>query len=196
MKVTNDELSQTEVRDDRGEPLVVYHGTPQPLACFSDDYLQSLGFHFGDPAQANHFAGNGAGACIFPVYLLIRNLIDIRPSDSGWLQPQATAITLSVSGLLSHAEAVDIVGSDNLSLAEYRQIEPQTIRQERNRRIIAALQAKGFDGIVYSNRQEPGDGVPRDAYLVFHANQIVSAITLVRLSTESPSQVMQRVARA
>jgi hypothetical protein len=98
--------------------------------------------------------------------------------------PQATAITLHLGGLLSRAQAVEIVGSDNLSLAEYRNIEARAIRQQRNCWIIAALQAKGYDGILYSNRQEPRDGITRDAYLVFHANQIFSAITLECLSDQ------------
>jgi hypothetical protein len=153
---------------------------------FSDEYLQSLGFHFGDGVQANHFAGGSPGACIFPVYLLIRNLIDIRPSDSGWLRPKQTAISLQVGGYLKFAEAVALTSSKNLSLADHRELEPQASRQKRNGQIIAALEAKGFDGILYTNRQEPRDGIGRDAYLVFRANQIFSAITLDCLSSDAP----------
>lgn len=175
--ITNEQLAATEVRDEQGNPLVVFHGTRQPIPGFHDAHLQSLGFHFGDMIQANHFAGDQAGACIFPVYLCINNLIDIRPSDLGWLQPQATAITLLCSGFLSFKEAVDVVGSENLSLAEYRNVEEQHIRQIRNAKIITYLRNRGFDGILYGNIQEPGDGIRRDAYLVFSAEQIYSAIT-------------------
>jgi len=139
----------------------------------------------GDLIQANHFAGTAPGARVIPVYLLIRNLIDIRPSDSGWLRPKQTAICLRVGGFLDHAEACAIVGSANLSLADHAELEPHATRQERNRQIIAALDAKGFDGILYTNKQEPGDSIGRDAYLVFYAHQIYSAITGECLSNDA-----------
>jgi hypothetical protein len=90
-----------------------------------------------------------------------------------------------MGGFLTFEQAVEIVGSDNLSLADHAELEPLAIREERNRQIIASLQAKEFDGVLYTNKQEPGDGVGRDAYLVFHAKQIFSAITLECLSNEA-----------
>ena len=182
MKITDEQIVETEVIDHTGRPLVVYHGTCSEFHTFSDIYLQSLGFHFGDKSQANYFAGTTVGARVIPVYLVIRNLIDIRPSDAGWLRPKQTAICLCGADFLTFPEASAIVGSNNLSLADHRELEPQVVRQERNRKIIVALEAKGFDGILYTNKQEPGDGIGRDAYLVFHSHQIYSAITYECLS--------------
>lgn len=185
MKITNDQLDETAVKDNQGNPLVLYHGTFASFDTFSDVYLQSLGFHFGDPVQANHFAEQRRGSRIIPVFLLIRHLINIRPSDAGWLRPKQTAICLQINNYLTFAEAAKIVGSNHLSLADHHELEEPAIRQERNRQIIAALEAKGFDGIVYTNKQEPGDGVGRSAYLVFHATQIFSAITRDCLSNDA-----------
>jgi ADP-Ribosyltransferase in polyvalent proteins len=172
------ELSETKIVDEQGLPIVLYHGTTAQFDRFSDHYLQSLGFHIGDPAQADHFAGPKPGGRVFPVYVVIRNPLDLGESDSGWQRPQATAVSLVCAGVLSFSEGVRIVGSDDFSLASYRHIEPQAQRQERNKQIIHALERKGYDGVLYTNTQEPRDGIARRAYLVFHANQIYSAITL------------------
>ncbi len=104
-------------------------------------------------------------------------------SDFGWLRPKQTAILLINGGFLSYQEASQITNSGNLSLVEHGELEPHEIRWNRNREIIIALERKGFDGILYTNRQEPGDGVDRDAYLVFRSNQIFSAITFECLSS-------------
>jgi ADP-ribosyltransferase-like protein len=177
VKITDDKLAETEVKDAVGRPLVVYHGTRAAFDTFSDNYLHSLGFHFGDPDQANHFAGQGTFARVIPVYLMIRRLIDLKASDAGWLNPKQTAIGLYIDDFLTPTEAISIIGSENLSLAAHRELESPEVREERNKQIIVALETKGFDGILYTNNQEPGDGLGRKAYLVFHASQIFSAIT-------------------
>jgi ADP-Ribosyltransferase in polyvalent proteins len=186
VKITDDQLGETEIKDATGRPLVVYHGTSASFDTFSDNYLQSLGFHFGDPDQANHFAGQGTFARVIPVYLIIRSLIDLEASDAGWLNPKQTAIGLYIDDFLTAGEAISIIGSENLSLAAYRELESLEVRQERNKQIIGALETKGFDGIVYRNNQEPGDGVGRKSHLVFHASQIFSAITRECLCDDAP----------
>ena len=163
MKITKYQLGETKVKDAEGLPLIVYHGTNASFDAFSDSQLQSLGFHCGDIVQANHFAGTDPGARVVPVFLLIRNLIDIRPNDAGFLRPKQTAICLYISDLLTFVEAASIIDSNTLSLVAHSELESQEIRQRRNRQITAVLGAKGFDGILYNNRQEPGDGVGRDA---------------------------------
>lgn len=167
------ELEALFVHDDNGKPLVLYHGTRHTFDHFSDEYLQSIGFHFGCITQAKFFAGDGADGRIISAYLSAHNLADIRPSDFGWLQPQVTVVCLHFANLINEAEATELLDGGDLSLASYRHhIESLEKRQLLNRRLMALLETKGYDGIIYSNKQEPPDGVLRDAYLVFHANQI------------------------
>ena len=166
------ELDGTSFCDDDGQPLILYHGTQKAFDDFSDEYLESLGFHFGCMTQAKHFAGDGAEGRIIRARLLARNPADIRPDDCGWLQSQATVCGLFFIGLIDHAETTELLDGGEISLSCYRDIESQALRQSRNARIVSLLESKGYDGIVYSNKQEPGDGVRRDAYLVFRAEQI------------------------
>lgn len=76
---------ESKVVDDKGEPLVVYHGTKTDLTEFDTDaselrgtltetdLLSPLGSHFARDAQvANNFATK-SGAVVYPVYLSIQN---------------------------------------------------------------------------------------------------------------------------
>lgn len=175
-----DELRETKIKDNDGAPLLVYHGTTEEFTQFSDDHLQSLGFHFGCLTQATHFASKSHGGRIIAAHLLSRSPADVRGSDCGWLVAQATVCCLFFNNVITDQEATELLDGGRISYASYRIIESKEKRQALNRRTVSLLQSKGYDGIIYSNKQEPNDQVDRDAYLVFHAKQIyqVSSIPL------------------
>jgi hypothetical protein len=101
------------VRDPNGNPFILYHGTKDSFEVFSDDYLRSMGFHFGCLEQANCFAG--LRGHIISVHLLAQQLADIRGSDCGWLHSKATISCLEFHELISHKEAVELLGTDDTS---------------------------------------------------------------------------------
>jgi hypothetical protein len=172
MKPIASELQETTVKDNMGNPAVLYHGTKAHFKDFSDEHLQSLGFHFGCLNQAKHFAGTSSYGRIISAHLLVLSPADIRPSDCGWLQAQRTICCLFFKNLITYNEATELLDGGKISYAYYRVIESKEQRQALNRKTVALLESKGYDGIIYSNKQEPPDGIERDAYLVFHARQI------------------------
>ena len=165
-------LRGTTILDNDKNLRILYHGTTAFFSSFSDKYLQSLGFHFGCITQAKYFASRAPKGRIIAAYILARKLADVRPSDCAWLQTQGAVICLQDCGFLSSKEADELLDGGERSLAAHRGIESQEERRALNAKIITFLKAKGYDGIVCSNRQEPPDGIRRDAYLIFRAEQI------------------------
>lgn len=89
------------MRDDKGKPMVVYHGTKAPNDFSKFDRTSDIGYHFGtqDQAQSERFVGYNAqqgeppadyyeaegsrNARVYPVYLDIRNPL-IMPDLGLW----------------------------------------------------------------------------------------------------------------
>jgi hypothetical protein len=188
------EVLATKVCDSSGEPLVVYHGTCRTFTTFSSEYLLSVGTHFGCLEQANYRIGfydiqyfgaktqytcDMQGCRIIPAYLIIKKLIDLRGHDFGWERPAATAYLLTQSGLISAEEASACTGlkeTDTLPTAWWIETTPDQMKNQYAA-LTDILSAKGFDGILYANTNEPRDKKQRDAYLVFRPQQIYSALT-------------------
>lgn len=138
-------FGDSKVVDEKGAPLVVYHGTnraPNGIAVFDTRQTDETGTHFGTADQANMFA-EGGGA-VYPVYLKIRNPLRLR----------------DLGGFL-----VDTVGPqlDELGIPEPK--EPNLLGGDYLR---ARIKEAGYDGVVYLNRREGGhnpfgpDGVSGD----------------------------------
>jgi hypothetical protein len=170
MKGIPQELRQTIGIDSNA---ILYHGTTASFTRFSDEYLQSLGFHFGCCEQAEYFAKRPPGGRIISARVTAQNLVDLRGSDCGWLRSKQTEICLMGAGTICIKEASELLDGGDLSAASYRDIESEEERRALNRKIMALLGAKGYDGVLYSNHWEPFDGKKRTAYIVFHADQIV-----------------------
>lgn len=135
-------FSGSKVVDKDGSPLAVYHGTNADFSDFSGAYAGSqLGFHFGSQEQAGNI---GDVSNIRPAYLSIKN--PIRLEDTGAWQGRAV---VEMVNRLAGTELNPSAGS---------------------RAIRAALEAKGYDGVVYENRFE-GEG---DSYIAFSPAQIKS----------------------
>ena len=164
---------------------ILYHGTKASFTSFSDEYLESLGFHFGCLEQAKHFAVPGGR--VISAHLQAWSLVDVQPNDCGWQQPQRTVIGLEDLGFISKPEADELLNGGDRSLASYRFLESREKRNVFNRKLVSLLESKGYDGIVYSNKQEPADGIPRIAYAVFHDYQIVQIESIPLAQLDVPA---------
>jgi hypothetical protein len=105
------------LRDENGSPLRLFHGTTRDFVGFRETELRSVGFHFGDPDQANHFARTDSpGARILPVYLRSKRPLDVTGSDFGWLKPKATALCLFLFRVISQNELESLLGGTATSM--------------------------------------------------------------------------------
>ena len=169
--------------------LILYRGTTASFMTFSDEYLQSLGFHFGCCEQAEYFARRHPGGRIISARLKAQNLVDLRGSDCGWLYSDETVVCLVGTGILEQAQAIELLG--HCSRTHCRRTLSENQRRVLNQRIMALLADKGYDGVVYSNRWEPPDRIQRDAYVVFRADQIVPIKTVQVRPPNNPLAVIE-----
>lgn len=184
-------FSGSKVTDASGNPRVVYHGTVADVDfnTFWTHPDTSLGAHFGSAEHANDMADpamavddkDEPGARVMPVFLAIRNPLRlVDPGTAGWNND-------SVGGQLVELGILDeeiYEGSGYLAPDEY------------GHAIRSAIEAAGYDGIVYRNRREGVDadraasmghlsddefsealGNSSDSYIAFHPGQIKSAIS-------------------
>src|SRR6266496_2249125 len=124
------EIGKFEAKD-------VYHGTYKIFDEFSQDYLDSVGFHFGDAAQATYFATKyGAGGRIIKAHLSFKNLADIGTDDWGWFDCKRGALLcyfkFSQSKIPLDRDAfAKILGRDEWSLADYKPTEKMSADERR-----------------------------------------------------------------
>lgn len=150
-------FGDSKVVDEKGRPLVVYHGTEADFEAFGRS--EDIGFHFGTRAQATSRVSDEGrileGARLMPVHLKIEN--PYRMPDLNIWEPGNVLTQLELDGILTReqANAADIVDREFV----------------RN-----ALAAKGYDGIVYKNGVEGKADPAADSYIVFSPEQIKSAI--------------------
>lgn len=178
-------FGDSKVVDADGKPLVVYHGNAflrKDIKVFRTN--SELGAHFGSLDQAEMFADGGAKPRIIKAYLRIKN--PLRVLDAGAFDGSGITGQLRDLGVLDakqYAAAVKLENSD--ALTPFLQ---------------KAIEAKGYDGVVYLNRREgpdffgpdgySGDDIyamsdnellaefpdARDSYIAFRPEQIKSAI--------------------
>ncbi len=136
-------FGESKVVDPAGKPLVVYHGTRNGDFNVFDVFRKEPGAHFGTPDQAEEFICDESVGRTYEVFLCIKRPIrlkDFRSFDAATIAAQLEGL-----GLLSGDDAsyfYSALRSDSVSLGE------------TNRKIIAAIEAAGYDGVVYLNRIE------------------------------------------
>lgn len=141
----NDPANSSKVVDENGEPLVVYHGTPNEFWSFDKDKIGSTndpgfwgeGFYFtSQEALAVHYAEGGR---VLPVFLNIRN-----PHDFAFFTQE----------YYDHLERFGMFGDKDFSSS----------------RITEELTKEGKDGVI---RRDSYGGYAE--YVVFSPSQIKSA---------------------
>lgn len=160
-------FEDSKVVDESGRPLVVYHGTNKDFARFEDSPARhplskeltdnEIGvFTTDSPSVAGAFAGNDEGANVMPLYVSIKNPLELGHFGSRVARPSDGMIAL-LQGIRANGGA----------------------RAWREHLI-----SQGVDGIVLRNAKEgTGDafGLLRDfdsqgtVYIAFHPEQLKSA---------------------
>ena len=135
-------FGDSKVVDENGKPLVVYHGTNADFDAFQDPKKMSdLGFHFGTVAQANSFAPGKKGSNVMPVYLSIKNPLQMRDVFGPWYGARASmASELVRLGVISEAE------SERITNARTQGAGIKLIKD--------AIERAGYDGVRYFNTRE------------------------------------------
>lgn len=186
-------FGKSKVVDDKGEPLVVYHGTPK--AGFSEfvskKFNNVAGYFTVDTALANLSAVPtlsseipSANIGVYPVYLSLQNPVDLTSLD-GSKNYSIDEFTKALPFAVSQSIKDNFI--DNIKARGYRDTMPvwsylsgDTFR--------ALIKAKGYDGIIY-NELNPKtynkslEGTPyleeplKDgkSYIAFNSTQIKSA---------------------
>jgi hypothetical protein len=138
---------------------IVYHGTSADFDAF-DTARGDLGAHLGTREQANNAAGRtrgGAAPNVMPVHLRITS--PLRLKDTGSFHAWAIADQLQRKGIIDAKTAKKFVEDDWRG------------QKENNAAAREAIEAAGYDGVVYKNGTE-GAG---DSYIAFRPEQIKSA---------------------
>ena len=172
-------FGESKVVDEKGAPLVVYHGSRS-----GGDFEQfrmpggrgmvgAVGAHFGDETQAKEFGRSRA------FLLAIKN--PLRMEDAGgWFVRDALFDYVRKAGVsVSESEQFAVLGSDD-PVAAFRSL----------------LESKGYDGIVYANEVEGQfkDGAYRgeaDSYIAFRPEQIKSTQNRGTFSPTDPNILRQ-----
>jgi len=144
-------FGESKVVDATGKPLVVNHATNVKFNAFDRKYTTGqLGFHFGSEDVAKNLYGNEKAGYVLPVYLSIQN--PLRLDDLGGWQ-----------------------GRDVVRMVNER-IGANLPESASDRRIRAAIEKAGYDGIVYRNEFETSPNQEAtDSYIAFSPTQIKSA---------------------
>lgn len=144
----------------------VYHATTSDFEAF-DVTKSDLGAHFGNEDQANKITKSGrlarpganAAPNIIPVWLSIKN--PLRLKDEGSFHADGIAVQLERKGILPKGDGKKIRAEID---GNWR------LREKYDPLVKAAIQAAGYDGVVYKNEHE-GEG---DSYIAFAPSQIKS----------------------
>lgn len=136
------------IKDERGRPVVLFHGTRADFRQFDMSRARDVGMHFGTLEQARHFAGEHGR--IFAVHLAIERPIRLEDHFGHSIgDAQGMLWNLKRAGLITEARRTELFSAMG---SRHRDGEPgaracwQTIRE--------IITDAGFDGVVYDNQNE------------------------------------------
>lgn len=154
-----DWFGDSKVVDENGKPLTVYHGTARDFYAFNTHPDNQLGSHFSSAYEvANHFAESDQGGRVHPVYLNLKNPLDIGSDLGDWSDMESLK---------------EYLGPDNYEIFDEAELADLHTPSD----VVKALEQKGYDGIAYNNYFEgERSGVNEEkSYIAFHPEQIKSA---------------------
>lgn len=184
----------SKVVDEKGQPQVMFHGTSNTERGEAFTFFDSYGSNYGlfgqgsyftaDPAVASSYTtkGRGASPTVYPVYMSIKNPIDM---DSN-----VTGENSSVAAWEKAFPDVDFQGTereprngstytneDFYRIAEDHFIEEQFERYEAAEALQEGLRSMGYDGITHvGGGRVKSEGVKHRVFIAFEPEQIKSAI--------------------
>ncbi len=190
-------FGESEVADEQGRPLVVYHGSSiRDIKEFNPLLARDIGVHFSESDLSKKFGGKR-----YDVYLKLVNPAEVldRFSVSGadyGVYSQAVPGAFEVALDLDYDDAnalrklgakVEKTWSDNREV-----INVSTKNYKKFWSEVEKLATKNrFDGFVYKNKYE-GGGL---SYVAFNPNQIKSAIGNNGAFSEDPDIRFSRVSK-
>lgn len=156
---TANRLNGTAIVDDNGNPIAVYHSTPN--MDFTEFAVGDIGFYFGNENQAeNRLKEKGTKGRFIKSYLNIKNPIEFKYDLPDW-NVSAVAIHLWNDGIISFDEYLQV---HKLYLEDKDNYNSKSSTELRK-----ILAEKDYDGIVYENEIE-GEG---KSYIAFYPEQVV-----------------------
>lgn len=184
-------FNKSKVIDDKGKPLVMYHGTSrsesgEPFSkvdVYASNYgLMGMGGYFTDnPEVASEYTSKGRGETptVYPVYLSIKNPMDMDGTAN------AEAWKKQFDGIENYHEG----GNTNESwyrAAEAYMEDQQVPMYEGAEALQDAIRNMGYDGITHiGGGRVKKDGVKHRVYIAFDPNQIKSIYNQGTYSPES-----------
>lgn len=182
-------FGDSKVTNDNGSPKLMYHGTTSDFGTFEKG---EFGFHFGTYEQAKDILLNkrgeytqasptldafgnkkfertfGKGSSMMPVYLSIKNPIEIQ--DAGEDEPDK--ILMGIESHIPQKDATYLWGL--IPSPGYRE-DDRTLQHAREE-IIRILLENGYDGLKYENEYEGiYNSVDHESWIAFKPQQIKSA---------------------
>lgn len=148
----------SQVRDKNGNLLIVYHGTTANFNIFKKG---DEGYHFGTKGAARGRVGYGKNVNIKAVYLNITNPIVFGEDLGSWDADYRLTRELYDRGILTMDEAMSVLRTDD---GRYKRTT-----EAANKKLVAVLVEKGFDGIAYQNTFETKKATT--SYIAFSSNQ-------------------------
>ena len=137
-------LEGTSITDERGNPVAVYHSTPN--MDFTEFAEGDIGFHFGNENQAeNRLKEKGDKGRFIKSYLNIKRPVEFKYDLPDW-NASATAIHLWNDGIISFDEYLQVHKLYIEDKGDYNSKSSNKLRE--------ILAEKGYDGIVYENEIE------------------------------------------
>lgn len=185
-------FKDSAVVDSDGKPLVVYHGTNandsgdafSSFDTYASNYgLMGMGGYFtADSDVANSYTkkGKGNSPSVYPVYLSIKNPLDMdQAADVGlWTRQFENIDDFHDEGNTNESwyrAAEDSLANDNIPKYEGAEIMQDGLR------------AMGFDGITHiGGGRVKTDGVKHRVYVAFEPEQIKSAISNEQFDASNP----------
>ena len=170
----------SKVVDDQGKPLVVYHGTNKSEDGQAFSSFDTYGSNYGLMGQGSYFTrepniasdytkkGKGDSPTVYPVYLSIKNPIDMdaKANPKEWLEK------------FPDAKSYHDGGDTNQSwyrAAEEAMMDNQIPAYEGAEAMQEGLRSMGYDGIKHiGGGRVDKDGIRHQVYIAFDPEQIKS----------------------
>jgi tetratricopeptide (TPR) repeat protein len=164
-------FANSQIRDDDGNPLRVFHGTDAVFTQFDEQHKgkntgwsnTNLGFFFiADRAQAEQFAKDAGGEVVVEAYLSIKKPLMLTTQAIFNNEEQAPTVYEIISGQrLSPADALAAL-NDEIGLGELPDVMEAMVTDDAK----AIMLRDGYDGVI---SEFGGDHLE---YVVFNASQI------------------------
>jgi len=166
LRRVNPESVSKVVDPHTGEPLVVYHGTGSKFTQFNTQGHLFSGIFFSEAQQvADGYTEGGESPNVIGAYLDLKKPLYVKAAGKGW------------NDLSGHTEIVGDTAANNLAKALH--IPPEEdgsfMEMVSTDEVTRWARRKGFDGVIFEDIRDGGDGSPMTVYTVFRSEQVKSA---------------------